>query len=159
MRPFGAWANQGSRDGLAGYKADTTGLALGMERDVTSSLNVGVAFIYAKSNIDSEATQTRQGADVDLYQAMAYGTHSFDGHSFIDFHVGLGHHKNKGYREIVLFPAVASSNYEGRSYHFGAALGCILPISGRTRFVPSLRADYVQIKNDGYQETGGALKT
>ena len=65
-----------------------------------------------------------------------------------------GRHENKGYRQIVFLPISTSSDYDGRSYHLGTALGRIFPLSSQIRFVPSLRADYIWTKNDGYQEKG-----
>ncbi|MBN1141328.1 MAG: autotransporter outer membrane beta-barrel domain-containing protein [Deltaproteobacteria bacterium] len=154
MKPFGSWADQGSRNGVAGYRADTKGLAIGMDRDVAASLNIGGAFMYARSDIDSDDNGAKQSTDVDLYQAVAYGSYSFDDRAFVDFHVGLGRHKNEGYRQIVFLPISASSDYDGRSYHLGAVLGRIFPLARQTRFVPSVRADYIWIKNDGYREKG-----
>lgn len=154
MKPFGSWADQGDRNGVAGYSVDTTGLAIGVEGDVATSLNIGGAFMYARSDIDSDDSMAKQGVDVDLYQAVVYGSYLFDDRSFIDFQVGAGQHKNKGYRQVVFFPDFAASDYDGRSYHLGAALGRVFPLSSQTRFVPSIRADYLWIENDGYHETG-----
>lgn len=141
IKPIGSWTDQDSRKGVAGYSADTKGLAIGMEADLTASLNIGGAFMYARSDIDSDDNLAKQGADVDLYQAVLYGSYQFDDRSFIDFQVGAGRHTNKGYRKVMFLPTVARSDYDGRSRQVGAALGRIFPLSNQTRLVPSVRAN------------------
>jgi outer membrane autotransporter protein len=157
MKPFSSWADQGSRNGLAGYSSKTNGVAMGIERDLDSSLNVGGAFVYAKSDIDSDDQLAKQGMDVELYQGIAYGSYETGDRYFIDLQIGVGRHKNKGHRQVAFLPLThltAASDYDGSSYHFGTAVGRIVPLWSHTRFVPSIRAGYIWIKNDDYRETG-----
>jgi outer membrane autotransporter protein len=69
-----------------------------------------------------------------------------------------GHNANQGHRDITFANLRAKSNFSSDTAHAGAALGRDLPLSERTTFTPSVRADYTVIHDRSYSETGaGAL--
>lgn len=157
MKPFGSWADQGDVRGVSGYKASTSGMALGLDDAFSEKTRLGVAFAYARSGIDGNASVAPQRNSVDVYQLIAYGSHSLDGSIDINFQVDAGMNKNNGRRTIAFTSSVASASYDSVSAHAGVGVGRMFKLSDKTLFTPSLRADYTWIKDAGYEETGAGL--
>ena len=89
---------------------------------------------------------------------MAYASHALNETTGFNFQVDVGHHNNKGVRNIALMGAVAKSDYSSWSGHAGVGLAHTYNLSDKTSLTPSIRADYAVIRGDSYAETGaGAL--
>jgi autotransporter family porin len=160
VKPVGSWATQDDRNGVSGYKADTYGLLLGADQVLSSQLRAGAALSYMHSTVDSNSSSAPQQAKVDGYRAIAYGSYSLDPRTELSFQADLGSSANKGQRTINFggLSSVASSDYNSWSAHLGAGLGRTYDLSAKTRFTPSIRADYTQMRDAAYTETGaGAL--
>lgn len=158
MKPFGSWADQNDRNGVSGFKADTWGLALGADKTLSNTTRLGVALAYAKSNVTGNSAVAPNSADVDIYQLIGYGSYSLNPNTDLNFQVDVGQNKNKGQRTITFVSSVASADYDSVSAHAGVGVGRTIQLNERTQFIPSVRADYTWIKDDGYTETGaGAL--
>jgi outer membrane autotransporter protein len=158
LKPFGSWANQHERDGVAGYTADTYGLVAGIDRAVSPALRLGGAFAYAKTNIEGKSTIAPQSADLHVYQLVGYGSYSLNERTELNFQADVGHNNNQGRRQIAFASTQAASDYSSQSAHVGIGLGRSYGIGSKTSFFPSVRADYTWIKDDAYTESGaGAL--
>ncbi|MDP1651913.1 MAG: autotransporter outer membrane beta-barrel domain-containing protein [Rhodocyclaceae bacterium] len=157
MKPFGSWADQDAQNGVAGYKAETLGLAIGVDGTVNPALRLGGAFAYAKSDINGQSTVAPQSANVDVYQLIGYGSYSLDERTDINFQVDVGQNTNKGRRQIAFTSSTASSDYGSQTTHVGVGVGRTYALSGQTNLTPSVRADYTLIKDKGYVETGAGL--
>ncbi len=157
MKPFGSWADQDAQNGVAGYKAETLGLAIGVDGTLSPALRVGGAFAYAKSDINGQSSVAPQSADVNVYQLIGYGSYSLDERTDINFQADVGQNNNKGRRQIAFTSSTASSDYGSQTAHVGVGIGKTYALSGQTRLVPSVRADYTLIKDKGYVETGAGL--
>jgi outer membrane autotransporter protein len=108
--------------------------------------------------VDGNSTVAPNGAKVDVYQLIGYGSHSLDADTEANFQVGVGKNRNRGHRDLPAFGLRASASYDSTVFTAGAGLGRSFALSDKTRFTPSVRADYTWIKDDGYTETGaGAL--
>ncbi|WP_293778066.1 autotransporter domain-containing protein, partial [uncultured Oxalicibacterium sp.] len=72
---FGSRADQNDRSGAAGFKADTWGLALGADADVSPGARFGVAYGYAKTSVNgnTDLSGTTQRANIDSHVVSAYG--------------------------------------------------------------------------------------
>jgi autotransporter family porin len=155
-KPLGSWADQKDSNGTSGYKAQTYGIAVGADRDFSLISRVGAAFAYTQSTVDSNSGS--QTALINSYQAVLYGSRGLGARTEINWQAGYGFNQNQGNRSIAFVGRNAASDYSSASLHFGAGIGRTLPISAKTSFIPSFRADYTSIKNNGYTETGaGAL--
>jgi len=159
FKPFGSRADQGEHGGVSGYLAKTAGVAFGADGTLSNDTRIGGAFTYSRTDVNS-ATAARQTGDVDVYQAIFYGSHKLDARTDVDFQADYGVNKNNGSRDIAIGPLVntATSSYNGWSAHLGAALNRTYAYGADTMFVPSLRADYTYLRTNGYTESGaGAL--
>ena len=157
MKSFGSWANQGDRDGVAGYKANTYGAVIGADFAVSSAIRLGGAFAYANSNVNGNSTIAVQSAKSDIYQLIGYGSYSLDERTEINFQADIGHNANKGQRTIAFTSTVASSSYGSDTAHVGLGLGRDYALSSQTTLTPSVRVDYTWIKDQSYSETGAGL--
>lgn len=156
-KPFGSWAEQSDRNGVAGFKADTAGLAIGADGAVNDNLRVGAALAYAKANVDGSSSIAPHDANVDVYQLIAYGSYALDERTEVNFQADVGQNQNKGKRTIAFTNTTASSSYDSQTAHVGVGLARSYPLNAKTTVTPSVRADYTWIKDDSYLEKGAGL--
>lgn len=153
LKPFGSWARQDSRDGVAGYRANTYGAVIGSDFAVSPALRLGAAFAYANSDVNS-STVYAQNARIDVYQLIGYGSYSMANGSNLSAQLDIGQNNNRGERAIAFAGSTASSRYDSQSAHLGVGAGRVYAVNERTDFSPSLRADYTWIHDRGHSETG-----
>lgn len=158
FKPFGSWANQNDRKGVSGFDANTYGMMIGADSEISDTNRVGIAFAYAHSNIDGNSSIANQSASVNTYEVLAYGSHSIDDLTELSAQADIGQHNNKGTRNITLMGSVAKSDFTSWSGHVGLGLAHTYVLTEKTSLTPSVRADYTMIRDGGYNETGaGAL--
>ena len=158
LRPFGSRAQQNDVGSVAGFKANTAGFALGFDGSTSSTHRLGLGFAYGNTDVNGSSQTARQSALVDTYQAILYGSYSLDERTEINYQVDGGMNINKGSRSIAFMNLVADSSYKTRTAHAGVAISRLMPVSGQTSFMPSLRADYTWMRDQAYVESGaGAL--
>lgn len=157
LKPFASHADQNDRDGVAGYKADTYGLAAGVDGTLSPALRIGGAVAIASSDISSKSSVAPQSDDVSVYQLIGYGSYALDDRTDISFQADIGQNTNKGRRNIAFTSSVASADYNSQTAHVGVGIGRSYALSGSTTLTPLLRADYTWIKDKSYSETGAGL--
>lgn len=157
MKPFASWADQGDRDGVAGYKANTTGAVLGADTAVSERFRLGGAIAYARSDVTSRSDIAPQGADVDVYVLVGYGSYSVDATTDVNFQVDIGQNRTSATRGITFTSAIASADYGSLTAHAGAGIGRTFSVDGDTDVTPSVRADYTWIRDQAYSESGAGL--
>lgn len=158
IKTFGSWADQNDRSGVSGFDADTQGLAIGVDGAFTEQTRLGVAFAYAKTNVDSDSRIAPQDAQIDTFQLIGYGSYALTPDTELNFQVDAGQNRNEGKRHMPFADATAKADYDSYSAHAGVGLGHTLRFSETVTFVPSVRADYTWIGDEAYHEKGaGAL--
>lgn len=157
MKPFGAWADQNSRNGVAGYKADTYGVLAGIDGALSQALRIGAAFAYARTDIDGGTRVAPQGANIDTYTLIAYGSYSLDDRTEVNLQADVGLNRNDGRRTIALTNTTARADYDTHTAHIGGGIGHVLSLSEKTALTPSVRMDYTWIRDQSYSESGAGL--
>lgn len=158
IKTFGAWADQGERNGLGGYDANTQGLAIGSDAAVSEHSRLGLAFAYAQTNLNSDSHVAPQSADIDTFQLIGYGSHALDANTELNFQLDGGQSRINSERHMPFADASAKADYDGYNVHAGIGIGHRLRLSEQLTFIPSARADYTWIESEAYQEKGaGAL--
>ncbi|SEE37450.1 autotransporter outer membrane beta-barrel domain-containing protein [Pseudomonas anguilliseptica] len=157
MKGFGSWADQNARNGIAGFDADSKGLALGVDAAVSEALTLGLAFAYAETNINSDSHAAPQDAQIDTFQLIGYGSYALSPETELNFQLDVGQNRTEGTRHMPFAGTAAESDYDGYSAHAGIGIGHRLRLSEQLTFVPSVRADYTWIGDDSYQEKGAGL--
>jgi outer membrane autotransporter protein len=156
LKPFGSLADQNDRNGSSGFEANTAGLALGIDGTVSEATRIGVAFAYAKADIDGNSNTAPNSAEVDVYQLLGYGSHSLDHDMELNFQAGIGQNTTAGKRDILFLGETAKADYDSLVATAGVGLGRTYALSETTDFTPSVRADYTWIKDEGYTEKGSS---
>jgi len=158
MKAFGSWANQGQRNGISGYDADTAGFAIGADAAVTNQSRLGLAFAYAKTEVDSTSNIAPQDVQIDTYQLIGYGSRTLSPDTELNFQIDFGQNRNQSKRYMPFASASAKASYDGYNAHLGLGIGHNMQLSERLTFIPSVRGDYTWIGTRSYRETGaGAL--
>jgi outer membrane autotransporter protein len=156
LKPFGSLADQDDRNGASGFEANVGGLALGIDGTVSDTTRLGVAFAYAKVDIDGNSKVAPNSAEVDVYQLLGYGSHSLDHGMELNFQAGIGQNNTAGQRDILFLGETAKADYSSLVATAGVGLGRTYKLNESTDFTPSVRTDYTWIKDEGYSEKGSS---
>ncbi|MCX4189005.1 autotransporter domain-containing protein [Methylophaga sp. OBS3] len=154
--PFGSWADQDQRHRVSGYDIDNHGMALGADTALTDSLNVGMAFSYIDSKIESRAGSGSQDVKVDSYLASLYATKTIDDTTTLKLKAGMGL-SDYDSRRVIFNGDVAQADYDSWHTQLGAELARRFNLSDTTSVSPYLFTDYTYVKVDDYRESGSAL--
>lgn len=141
--------DQDERKGIHGYDLETTGLALGADAPVGEHADLGFAFAYGQTEVDSDIDST---IDVDSYQLSLYASYN-PGRWFADGIVSYA--RNQYETERTLFTgAVAKANYDGDQYDVRARAGYPFAIGDALQLTPILSAQYTLLDEEKYRERG-----
>ncbi|GAB3447723.1 hypothetical protein GCM10027396_19970 [Insolitispirillum peregrinum] len=154
---FGSTARQGERNSIAGYDADTYGLAFGADFKVIAPVRVGLSFAYANTGVDSTGDRTGSGQDIDSYIASLYGTYSGNGW-YADGALTYGLHKYDATRHVAITGAPSQTlkaSYDGQQIGARAEAGVPLAL-GQAVVTPLVSLAYNTLKQDSYGESGGS---
>lgn len=157
IKPFGSWADQDNRNGVAGFKANTYGTVFGVDGTFLRDLRLGAAFAVARGDINGKSDVAPNSASVNVYQLIGYGSYSLSDTVDLNFQVDAGRNKTNGQRLISLTSNIATSQYDSDTAHVGVGVGKLYQLTGDTALTPSIRMDYTWIKERGYTETGAGL--
>ena len=158
MKGFGSWANQNDINGVSGYKINTGGLAVGIDKGLTRKANIGAVFAFSNSGVSSNSSSAPSGVTVNSYQAGVYGDYAIHPQLIANAQLDVGMNQNNAYRNITFMGTNANSNYKSYSGHVGTGVKYLMPLSTKNTFIPSVRVDYTTVQSQAYTETGaGAL--
>jgi autotransporter family porin len=157
FKPFGDWTKQDTRQGVSGYDIDSYGLAMGIDGDVSSSWNVGAAFAYINSDVESNLAAGAQTVDMNSYLAKIYATMALDATTALNLQAGVGISDYDSNRRIFNGD-VANADYDSWNTQLSAELERSYQVNDKTIMTPYVHADYSYVNVDGYREFGaGAL--
>ncbi|HDZ16443.1 hypothetical protein LCGC14_0484110, partial [marine sediment metagenome] len=111
FKPFGGWTKQDLRQSVSGYDIDSYGLAMGVDGDVSSAWNVGAAFAYINSDVESNLAAGAQTIDMNSYLAKVYATMTLDATTALNLQAGFGISDYDSNRRIFNGD-VANANYD-----------------------------------------------
>jgi outer membrane autotransporter protein len=158
MKGFGSWANQNDINGVSGYKINTGGLAIGIDKGLSRKTNIGAVFAFSNSGVSSNSSSAPSGVTVNSYQAGVYGDYAIHPQLIANAQVDIGMNQNNAYRNITFMGTNANSSYKSYSGHVGTGVKYLMPLSAQNTFIPSVRVDYTTVQSQAYTETGaGAL--
>lgn len=154
LKAFGSQAEQDQRSGISGYDADTQGLAIGADAAISETTRLGMAFAYARTNLDNDSRVAPQSAKIDTFLLIGYGSYALAEDTELNFQLDVGQNRSKGKRHMPFANLTATSDYDSYSAHAGVGIGHSLRLSEQLTFVPSARVDYTWIESEDYQEKG-----
>lgn len=157
IKPLGSWAEQRDRGGVVGYSASTGGMALGVDKALSPTSRVGVAFGYANSLMHSPSSEAPQSAKIAVYQLLGYGSIKRDADVKLTYQLGIGQNNTSGHRVIRFAQGTANANYRSQTATIGVGVEKTYKLSEQTGFLPSIEAGYTWIRDRAYRETGSSV--
>lgn len=156
IQPFGSWAEQHDRGGVSGYSANTGGIALGADALISPVSRLGFAFSYANSSATGNSSIAQHSANINIYHLLSYGSRKLDANTELTYQAGLGQNTTNGHRTISFASGRADASFHSLTATAGVGLEKTFKLNEQTSFLPSIRADYIWIKDRAYRETGSA---
>jgi fibronectin-binding autotransporter adhesin len=152
-----AGASRGNMDGngnAAGFDWRGTGLAVGADTAIGQSSVVGAAFSYGRANVGFDANGG--SSKVKSPRVAVYGSHAAGPWEFRGT-VGYADQDFETRRFVAVggTTSVASSSHRGDEYSASVEAEYTISMNGYD-LKPFLGLRYVNLKEDGYTETGGA---
>ena len=153
----GAWvqvlnsdADQGERDGIAGYDADSQGIAVGADGKLNAQTTLGLAYSYLSSDVHSQSgNQTDiEGHALTLYSGFEQGAW------FTDASLTYGRSDNQSKRYIA--GTRAEGDYDSDLWGLNLLGGYGFDLSPGLLLEPRVAARYSNVQIDGYREKGSS---
>ena len=157
VKAYGSWTNQNDLNGVAGYKINNGGLAIGLDKGLSPKMNFGTVFAFANSGVSSNSSTAPSSVNINSYQLGVYGDYVFQKNLIANAQLDIGMNQNNSYRNIVFMGTNAHANYNSYSGHIGTGIKYVKPINSRNTFIPSIRVDYTNVQSKGYNETGAGV--
>jgi outer membrane autotransporter protein len=151
LRAMGGFGDIDSDGNASGADYNSSGVALGYDREVRDGLLAGVAFGFTRSNVDVAAG----GTDIDSYQLAAYGRKQWE-NNYLDATLGIGHHRADSTRQVQFngFSEVARADYNTDGVGLSLEAGRHYALSASNRVTPFAGLEYGHFRQGGYKETG-----
>ncbi|MDB5992056.1 MAG: outer rane autotransporter [Herbaspirillum sp.] len=153
---FGGQANQGLRDGIAGYHAGYNGLLLGADTLVSENWRLGGLLSYANTSVANIDDNTGSSAHVVSYGLMGYAGYTAE-RWYMDFSAGAVQHQFDTVRSINFtgFSGSANGHFNGTQYVASARAGYPIKLMPDTTLTPIAGLNYSGLTQDAYTESGG----
>lgn len=154
LRPFGAFASQGTVSGVSGYSASGGGMAAGVDGAIGTGGVIGAVVAYSGTSITGGNSLVPNSLDVSTWQMGLYGAQALGADVDLAWQLDLGVNRNTENRTIAFMGTGASAAYDGWTGHAGLALSRRFELAPDFAVSPLLRIDYAQVQADGYTESG-----
>ena len=138
-------------DGVLGYRGDHCSVITGIDGFMGDNANVGLAFAFTKSNVKGDLDHK---LDINSYETFLYSDIYPTDKIKFDLIAGAGISKNKGQRSIRFANNLLKSKYDSKFYTFGLGASYTAFENDGMKFMPYFKADYFNVTNDAYKETG-----
>lgn len=153
FKVFGQQANQDERDGIEGYKDNTWGIMIGVDRQFSSQTLLGASVNWAKANVHNK--DSGSSTAIDSYQASVYGEYDFEGPVYFNGLASAAYNDYKTHHNI-LFGTVSlrpTGHFHGSQYGVAGEVGYDYPING-FHLIPLASLFYSHLDLQAYTETG-----
>lgn len=138
-------------DGVLGYRGNHYSVITGIDGFMGDNANVGLAFAFTKSNVKGDLDHK---LDINSYETFLYSDIYPTDKIKFDLIAEVGISKNKGQRSIRFANNSLKSKYDSKFYTFGLGASYTAFENNGMKFMPYFKADYFNVTNDAYKETG-----
>ncbi len=152
----GDWFNRNTQGSFSGYKINSTGVAVGMDKNWGRNLFLGAAFGY--DDADMSYKTLTSNTELEAFRAMLYGGYKKD-NWFVDGYLGYTKDWYKTKRYINFgdggdaFSATAHSKYDDDMLSVGFELGRLYRY-GKLAIIPSIGLHSMYSDQPAFTETG-----
>ncbi|MBU6141215.1 MAG: autotransporter domain-containing protein [Proteobacteria bacterium] len=151
VQPFGGSALQSATSDDIGYKTILSGVALGLDRELSPNLTSGIALSFARS--ETKSLDSLKKTSANTYQLNFYNSQNFK-KFFLDSLGGIAFSQYQSSRSIPSVAARANSNYSGLSYVAKLRTGMTKKINRQMNFIPEISVGFLHNSVGGYTEKG-----
>jgi uncharacterized protein with beta-barrel porin domain len=143
--------DQDDKDGIAGYKLDNSGFIIGTDYLVSDKFLVGLSGSYMQPSMNSNDDLV--SIDIETWQANIYSSYFFR-NFHIDAHAGYGWSEIDSERQINFMGTTAEADHDAEYLSLGAGAGYRLDVYKKLIVEPFCELNYVNMDEDGYEESG-----
>ncbi len=157
MKPFVSFGDQQKRKGIAGYEADTYGLAIGGDTKINENSIAGLSVSYAQTDVDGKGAG-KSHSDIASYQVTAYGDYTRNDW-YVEGLVGYAYNDLKTTRTISVTDTKAKGDTDSGQYMASLNAGMPMKIDGDSGayFTPTIGVNITHVDNKEYTETGAGV--
>ena len=147
--------NNGTTVNVAGYDFSTKGLTAGIDYRLSDQVVLGGALGYASTSNDYSSSRGDMNADGTTLSF--YGSYYAPQNMYLDWIASYGSNSYDSTRHLVYSGqnAQAQGSTDGRQLGLSVSFGKDMS-RGAWLFTPYVRAEYVEAKVNGYNESGGS---
>lgn len=143
-------ANQDERRGVAGYDADSHGIAVGADGQLNADTAVGLAYSYLDTDVKSDLGSKTK---VTGHALTVYGNWAHD-NWFVDTSLMYGWNDNESKRYIA--GTRAKADYDSDVFGVSALAGYSLRLMPDVVLEPQVGARYANVGMESYREKGSS---
>ena len=148
LKALGSDVTQDARDGIEGYDADLSGLAIGADGKLNDQLTLGLSYSYLNSDITADGgNQT----DIDGHALTFYSGYE-QGAWFLDSSLTLGLNHNDSKRYIA--GTEAKGDYDSQLLGLDLVGGYGFHLDNGLLLEPRAAARYARVDIDSFREKG-----
>jgi outer membrane autotransporter protein len=156
LKALGGKADQDSEGGFAGSDSDYHGVMGGIDFTTDTNLTAGLAFAYAKTNVNMNDYRSGDGADIDTYQLTGYFSRSLE-NFYLEGMLTYAYHNYETIRNTHL-TGIAQGDFNGDMVAARLISGLPITLSNNVILTPYLGMEAFHARQRGYTESGaGAL--
>ncbi|WP_218459840.1 outer membrane protein OmpB [Rickettsia sp. TH2014] len=160
-KPFYTDAHQSKKGGLAGYKAKTTGVVIGLDTLANDNLMIGAAIGITKTDIKHQDYKKGDKTDVNGFSFSLYGAQQLVENFFAQGSAifSLNQVKNKSQRYFFdangkMNKQIAAGNYDNMTFGGNLMVGYDYNAMQGVLVTPMAGLSYLKTSDENYKETG-----
>jgi outer membrane autotransporter protein len=150
LQALGSDADQDGRRGVAGYDADSHGVAVGADGQLNAETSIGLAYSYLDTDVKSDLGSKTK---VTGHALTAYSNWTHD-NWFVDSSLMYGWNDNESKRYIA--GTRAKGDYDSDVFGVSALAGYTLHLTPGVVLEPQVGARYASVGMDSYREKGSS---
>jgi len=153
---FGQHADQGERDAVAGYTANTWGGAVGVDTtNIADRAVIGLAFSYGRTNASSDNSNTTD-TDIDSYQLSIYADYDLAKNTYLSGMAGFtwGNVDTERHNVTGVPGLTAHGSFNTQQFAAQVEAGHDFAVSNGMTLTPNVLAHWTNWNPDSYTETG-----
>lgn len=163
-KPFYTDAHQSKKGGLAGYKAKTTGVVIGLDTLANDNLMIGAAIGITKTDIKHQDYKKGDKTDVNGFSFSLYGAQQLVENFFAQGSAifSLNQVKNKSQRYFFdangkMNKQIAAGNYDNMTFGGNLMVGYDYNAMQGVLVTPMAGLSYLKSSDKNYKETGATV--
>ncbi|QQV75559.1 Outer membrane protein B [Rickettsia tillamookensis] len=160
-KPFYTDAHQSKKGGLAGYKAKTTGVVIGLDTLANDNLMIGAAIGITKTDIKHQDYKKGDKTDINGFSFSLYGAQQLVENFFAQGSAifSLNQVKNKSQRYFfdangTMNKQIAAGNYDNMTFGGNLMVGYDYNAMQGVLVTPMAGLSYLKSSDENYKETG-----